>query len=380
EKKNLRRSKTMSTEAELFDSEHNVHRYTLVNSKQNFIVKVIDFGATITNIFVRDKQDVWRDVVLGFDRFDDYLREYNPYFGATVGRFANRIARSSFVLNGHDYKLETNEKGKNTLHGGYEGFSRKKWSLVDSSSSSLTLHLISANGDQQFPATVSVTVSFAVNDQCELSIDYNAYLSNFEREKLRTFINLTNHSYFNLNACMNAENDSVLNHEIHFTVDKFLENDGDQIPTTEILNVSDIPYMDFTGNSHSLGAKITVKGSGFDDCYVINAESDSYSIEGGKELKFIAKVRSPSTGITLDYFTTEPGFQFYTTNSIEANKVFTKNTQSGNIKRPLRKYCGFCLESQRFPNSCNVDRWQKQCLLTDGEEYKQSTVYRFSIS
>ncbi|RWS25660.1 aldose 1-epimerase-like protein [Leptotrombidium deliense] len=348
--------------------------YTLSNQDESIIAKVMEFGATITQLKVKDKNGVFRDIVLGFDNFEGYLRKENPYFGATVGRFANRIAKSSFDLNGRQYKLNSNESNGNTLHGGFEGFSHKNWTHVSSRNDSVELQLLSMNEDEGFPGTVKVNVKFSVAEN-SLIIEYKASLINFDNEQLCTVINLTNHSYFNLNGFCNTDGNTVFNHEIIFNTSQYLETDEYQIPTGNVLNVHDYPHMDFT-NKCLLKNKITERGKGFDDCYVIENDIKNYKITGG-ELKLIARVHSPLTGITMEYFTTEPGFQFYTMNKIAEN-ITTKVTQT-DLPQTINKHSGLCLESQRFPNACNENEWKPQCLLAGNETYKQKTVYRFSL-
>jgi aldose 1-epimerase len=371
----------MPVQTQIYNNENNITQYTISNSKESLIVKIIDFGATITHILVYDKNGKQRDVVLGFDDFDGYLgkKGTNPYFGAAIGRCANRIASGKFCLNGQSYQLPINN-GPNSLHGGIKGFDKQKWDLKGKTDNSITLQLISKDGDQNFPGTIRVELSYTVTDSNELRLDYLAEL--LKDQSLKTIINLTNHSYFNLNGCTNEEEIQVLNHTVSMTPTHYLEIDGSLIPTGRMLSTkTDSPLMDFAtndNNNHTIGERIgSIKPNGYDNCYVIDSDERNYNIKGGDRLREVAVVKSPITGITLTLSTSEPAFQFYTGNYL-TDALKTKANQSSK-PLSLAKHAGFCLEAQRFPNAINNEKWQKQVILSPNQKYTQKTVYKFSV-
>jgi aldose 1-epimerase len=371
----------MPVKTQIYNNENNITQYTISNRKESLIVKIIDFGATITHILVNDKNGKQRDVVLGFDDFDGYLgkKEKNPYFGAAIGRCANRIASGKFLLNGQSYDLPINNS-PNSLHGGIKGFDKQKWDLKGKTDNSITFELISKDGDQHFPGTIRVELSYTVTDSNELQLDYLAEL--LKDQSLKTIINLTNHSYFNLNGCTNEEEIQVLNHMVSMTPTHYLEVNDALIPTGRVLSTkTDSPQLDFAtndNNNHTIGERIaSVKPNGYDYCYVIDSDERNYNIKGGDRLREVVVVKSPITGITLTLSTTEPAFQFYTGNNL-TDALKTKANQSSK-PLSLAKNAGFCLEAQRFPNAINNEKWQKQVILSPNEKYIQQTVYKFSV-
>ncbi|CAG2115650.1 unnamed protein product, partial [Medioppia subpectinata] len=330
--------------------DHNINEYTLSNSTGGLEVKIIDYGATITHVFVTDKSGQKRDVVLGWDDLEGYLgnRGRNPFFGAAIGRCGNRISNGKFKLNGQSYTLALNN-GPNALHGGLKGYDKHRWTLIGKTNDSISLELVSPDGDEGYPGELRVELTYTVTEANELTLDYTARLAAAEHS-VDTIVNLTNHSYFNLSGCSGDGPElDVLNHTVRMSVHNYLDiNDAFQ-PTGKILSTkSDTPAMDFaTGDDqewHTIGERIgQVLPNGYDHCYVIDTDAKKYNISGNESVnEAVVEVRSPLTGISLTFSTTEPGFQFYTGNNVtEAQR--TKTTQAVPAIE-LRKNSGFCLE------------------------------------
>lgn len=360
----------MPVETVVFDKDENITQYAISNSSGNLVVKVIDFGAVITNVFVHDKNGKQRDVVLGFDNLKGYQSKDNPSFGSLVGRFANRIAKGKFSLNGTTYQLAINLE-PNTLHGGLKGFDKYKWTLVEKTDNSVTLELISKDGDEGFPSTLKVHITYSVTEDNELKLDYMAEVL----DDKDTILNLTNHSYFNLNGCTKEDEITVLNHSVYILPKKILDVDSTLIPTGKILSVEVDNVMDFFTKDHVLSERIPSKIEGYDNAYVLEADETKYNIKGGDKLELAAIVKSPLTGITVSFYTTEPTFQFYSGNVV-SDVLSTKTTQTATPIK-LAKYAGFCLEAQRIPDAINQEKWKKQVILSKGQKYEQKTVYHF---
>ena len=367
----------MPAKSTVFDVKNNVKQYEITNSQKSLVVKVLDYGGVVTNILFADKNNKTLDLVLGYDSFDGYLRADNPYFGALVGRYANRIAGGQFTLNDVKYDLDLNDGDgqHNTLHGGLQGFDKKKWTLKTSTDSSVTLELVSEDGDQEFPGAVKVDVTYTVTNDNELKLEYSAALL---PDSLKdTVINLTNHSYFNLNGCSTSAGIQILNHRLRMNSDHFLEVDKYLIPTGNVVSTKSVPIMDFSGQTlQTLSDKIPKLIDGYDHCYVIDTNTDALSVGGGQTLKESVVVNSPLTGITLTFSTTEPAVQFYTANYL-TDAFTTKSSQSAQPLK-LSKYSAICLEGQRYVDAINHNNWRKQVILSPGQTYQQKTVYKFS--
>jgi aldose 1-epimerase len=293
--------------------------------------------------------------VLGFDSLEGYLGKH-PYFGATVGRVANRIAKGKFTLNGQEYTLAVND-GPNTLHGGLKGFDKVIWkaepiSRPDGPSIKLTRR--SPDGEEGYPGNLDVSVQFTVTEQNELKIEYTATTDK------ATPINLSNHSYFNLAG---RTTEPVLGHELMLSADHYTPVDETLIPTGEIAPVAGTP-LDFTKPT-DIGARIKeLKGepTGYDHNFVLNS--------GGKSLALAVRVYEPKTGRVMELSTTEPGVQFYTGN-------FLDGTITGKDGIAYRKHHAFCLEAQHYPDSIHHANFPS-AVLEPGKTYTQTTVYKFS--
>jgi len=330
-----------------------VDLYVLKNG--NLTVKVMTYGAIITEIDAPDRNGKEGDVVLGFDSLEGYLGVH-PYFGSTVGRVANRIARGKFTLGGKEYTLATNN-GPNALHGGIKGFNKVVWKAEPTSQAggpAVKLAYTSPDGEEGYPGNLSASVTFTVTDKDELKIEYSATTDK------ATPINLSNHSYFNLAG---RTTEPILGHEVMLAADNYTPVDDTLIPTGEIAPVAGTP-LDFTKPT-DIGARIKqIKAEpvGYDHNFVLNS--------GGKSLSLAARVYEPKTGRILEMSTTEPGVQFYTGN-------FLDGTITGKDGIVYRQHHGFCLEAQHFPDSINHPNFPS-AVLEPGKTYSQTTVYKFS--
>ena len=326
-----------------------VFKYTLKNHK-GMEVDIITYGAIITALRIPDKQNEPGDVVLGFDTLEEYLGDH-PYFGAMVGRVCNRVAKSRFELGGKVFKISTNE-GVNQLHGGHKGFDKQIWTAYSHKTPdqiSLLLGYESADGEEGYPGAVLVEVEYALNDKNELIISCRA------KTDKATHVNLTNHSYFNLNNCEG----SIHEHELMIDADRITELDPESIPTGRILPVEATPY-DFR-LSAPIGERIASVEPGYDINYVLAMED--------RELTRVAAVNDPVSGRCMEVLTTLPGIQLYTSNHVEGIH--------GKEGKVYEKHCALCLETQYFPDSPNQNTFPSTVLMP-GEEYSAHTIYRFS--
>ncbi len=331
-----------------------VDLYTLTNAN-GMVVKIMTYGATVTELWVPDRGGRLADVTLGFDDLQGYLGP-NPYFGATIGRVANRIARGRFTLGGRHYTLATNN-GPNSLHGGNRGFDKVVWHGQPQESSTtpaVKFTYTSPDGEEGYPGNLNVAVVFTLTDQNELGIEYTAQTDQ------PTPVNLTNHTYFNL---CGAEKGDILGHELMLAADRYTPVDETLIPTGEIRSVHGGP-MDFTRPA-TIGSRIAQLAGdpgGYDHNYVLNS--------GGGSLALAARVYEPVSGRMMEMYTTEPGVQFYSGN-------FLDGTIRGKRGVVYGKHHGFCLEAQHFPDSVNRPDFPS-VILEPGQTYSQTTIYRFS--
>jgi len=328
-----------------------VFLYTMTNSN-GIIVKIANYGGIITSIQMPDKKGKSGDIVLGYDSLYQYI-ENNPYFGAIVGRYANRIAKGQFSLNGKNYKLAVNN-GKNHLHGGIKGFDKVVWDAIeiqDSTQVGLTLTYLSKDGEEGYPGKLIVRVTYTLNDKNELKTLIEA-----ETDK-PTPVNLCNHTYFNLSEA----DTNILGHILSIIADQFTDVDSDLIPTGELPSVSSTA-MDFRVAT-SIGSRIDKVGGGYDHNYVLRNTA-------GK-LGLAATLYDPGTGREVKIFTTQPGLQFYSGN-------FLDGTIKGKDGKVYYKHYGLCLETQHFPDSPNQSNFPNS-ILKPGEKYSEETVYQFSV-
>jgi aldose 1-epimerase len=332
--------------------------YTLSN-KKGMEVAITNFGGTIVSLKVPDREGRSADVVLGYEDVSGY-ETGKAFFGATVGRYANRIAGGKFILDGVTDKLPTND-GPNTLHGGIRGFSHRVWTAKDISGpmgQALQLTYWSKDGEEGFPGNLTAKVVFTLTNANELKIAYSATTDK------DTVINLTNHSYFNLSG--QGEGD-ILGHELTIHASKFTPVDSTLIPTGELRSVKGTPF-DFT-QSTPIGARIAQDdeqlklGKGYDHNWVLDA---------GQTVAphLAAQAHDPKSGRVLEVLTTEPGIQFYTGN-------FLDGTIHGKEGKVYNHRYGFCLETQHFPDSPNHPKFPTT-ELKPGQRYHSTTVFKFS--
>lgn len=326
-----------------------VDRYSFTNSN-NIEVQIISFGGIITSIKVPDKTGKREDIVTGFDNIKDY--EINPaYFGAIIGRVANRIHKGKFTLDGEDYSLAINN-GPNCLHGGIKGFDKKVWDAAIEGDL-LKLSLTSPDGEENFPGTVKCTVTYELNNDNELVIDYSATTDK------TTLINLTNHAYFNLAGHKEA---NVYDHTITLNAEKFTPKNEDGIPTGEIAGVNGTVFD--LRSPTLMGQHINnIPGDiGYDHNFCITSDN--------KEKKFAAKVEHEASGRVLETYTNQQGVQLYTGNYL--------NDIKGKDGACYGKHGAFCLETQVYPDAIHHTNFPS-CVLKPGETYRHTTWYKFSV-
>jgi aldose 1-epimerase len=316
--------------------------------------KICNYGAILTELHVPDRDGKLADVVLGFGDLKSYLGGH-PMFGATVGRFANRIAGAKFSLDGHDYTLARNS-GPNSIHGGQKGFDKAVWKaepLHSDEGVGVRLTYESRDGEEGYPGNLVATVTYTLTIRNELKISYHATTDK------ATPVNLTNHSYFNLAG---EGSGSIRDHELMINADSYTPADETLIPTGEIKPVRGTP-LDFTKPT-PIGARIAQLTStrGYDHNYVING--------GGKSLTLAARVKEPKSGRVMEMYTTEPGVQLYTANFLDGKLKGPSGT-------PYKQHDAFCLEAQHFPDSVHHANFPS-VILRPGKTYAQTTVYKFS--
>jgi aldose 1-epimerase len=335
-----------------------VFLYTLRN-QSGMDVKITNYGGTITSIKVKDRHGKFNDVVLGFDNLDGYVSKNNTsYFGALIGRYANRIAHGTFVLDGHQYHIPIND-GPNSLHGGLRGFDKRVWQAKDVSTArapEVELHYLSRDGEEGFPGNLSVTVRYSVSGENDLRLDYSATTDK------DTVLNLTNHSYFNLAGPGSGD---VLEHKLTLAADRFTPIDQTLIPAGAIKDVAGTP-LDFRKPT-TIGARINEDdqqlkfAKGYDHNFVLN--------HSGQGIELAAKVEEPHSGRVLEVFTTQPGIQFYSGNFL--------NGSVRGIGGVYNFRSALCLETQHFPDSPNHPNFPS-VVLRPGQEFHQTTIFRFS--
>lgn len=332
--------------------------YTLKNAG-NIEVKITNYGGIVTSIKVPDKNGKFDDVVLGFNNLQDYLSS-NTYFGAIVGRYANRIGNAKFSIDGQEYTLAKNN-WMNCLHGGVKGFDKVLWEaepVTGKGSQSLKLHYMSRDGEEGFPGNLDVTVTYTLTDDNSLKIDYLATTDK------PTVVNLTNHTYWNLAGEGSGD---ILGHQLMLNSGAFTPVDRGSIPTGEIRSVEDTP-MDFRKPA-AVGERI---GSDYEQLKFGNGYDHNWVINSGDDDKLIpaATVYEPVSGRYMEVYTTEPGVQFYSGNFL--------NNITGKSGRAYEPRSGLCLETQHYPDSPNKPEFPT-VVLYPGETYSTTTVYKFSV-
>ncbi|MEN9907814.1 MAG: hypothetical protein RLZZ540_955 [Bacteroidota bacterium] len=334
-----------------------IDSYKLKNQK-GMEVDIMTYGGIITSLKVPNKAGVSEEVVIGFNNFEQYTKD-NPYFGALIGRYGNRIAKGKFSLDGKEYKLATNN-GKNALHGGPEGFHRRIWTVEEAKggdAATLKLKYISKDMEEGYPGNLTVFVTYTLNKDNSLDVLYEATTDK------KTVVNLTQHSYFNLSGDFTK---TILNDEITIDADKLVPVDADLIPTGKLDDVTNTPF-DFR-KPKAIGKDIEVindqlkKGLGYDHCWVLNNQD--------KGFRFAASAYDPTSGRLLEVYTDQPGIQFYTGNFLDG----TLPTRDG---KTYAHRTGLCLETQHYPDSPNQKDFPTT-VLNPGESYKTKTSFKFS--
>ncbi len=335
-----------------------VEKYILKNS-EGMIVDIITYGGIITNWTAPNKDGEYEDVVLGYNSLDEYIKN-TPYFGALIGRYGNRIAKGKFSLEGTEYQLTVND-GQNHLHGGNKGFDKVVWTAEEmpatGNSVSLKLTYISEDGEEGYPGNLTTTVIYTLTDTNVLEVDYAATTD------IKTIVNLTQHSYFNLSGDFSK---TILNHEIVLHADKYIPVDDTLIPTGELADVTGTPF-DFR-QAKTVGKEINVEndqlknGLGYDHCWVLNNQV--------KGIRLAASAYHPESGRLLEIATDEPGIQLYTGNFLDG-KLPSK--QGGTYAHRT----GFCLETQHYPDSPNLPGFPS-VILKPEEIYTSTTTFKFS--
>lgn len=315
---------------------------------------ITNYGAKVVRLFVPDKNGKATDVVLGFDTLDEITTK-ETYYGVVCGRFANRIAKGKFTLDGKEYSLAINN-GPNHLHGGLEGYDKKVWDVVSASENTLVLHYFSVDGEENYPGNVDITVTYEVSDDNQLKIHYEATTDK------PTLVALTNHSYFNLEG---AGEGTIENHYLQLNADFHTLLDDNTCPTGEVSKVDGTPY-DFR-------EPILLKDRIHNEAYKANrGMDDNFVIRRSQphQLALAGYIYSPSNGVKMEVYTTKPGVQIYTDNWQEPIV--------GKQGKIYKQYSAICLEAQGFPNSPNLPHFPT-AVLRPGEKYDERCNYKFSV-
>jgi aldose 1-epimerase len=334
-----------------------VDLYRLKN-RNGLEVEITNYGGAVVRLRTPDRRGRMADIVLGYDNPRGYVAD-SSYFGALIGRYANRIAQGKVTLKGVEYQL-TKNNGVNHLHGGARGFHKVLWQareVAHTDGAALELTYLSKDTEEGYPGNLAVTVTYILSDANELRIEYTATTDK------ETVVNLTHHSYFNLAG---AGAGDVLNHQLKINADRFTPVDESLIPTGELKAVKGTPF-DFS-RATAIGSRINqadeqlIRGKGYDHNFVLNKK--------GQELSLAASVYEPSSGRALEMWTTEPGLQLYTGNFLDE--------VPGKAGQVYKRRGGFCLEAQHFPDSPNKPAFPST-ILKPGERYTQTTVYKFLV-
>ena len=330
--------------------------YVLKN-RNGLVSEITNYGARVVSLWVPDNNGNFDDIVLGFDNIDDYINAKEKYFGATIGRYGNRIKEGKFLINDKEYYLEKNN-GLNHLHGGNMGFSDVVWNAKQIDNQTLELNYFSKNMEEGYPGNLNVKIIYHLNNKDELKIEY------FAKTDESTHVNLTHHSFFNL---LGAGNETINEHLLYINANSFTPVDETLIPTGNIELVANTPF-DFSVPT-KIGKRINQEdnklnyGKGYDHNYVLN-NSQSEEI-------IAAKVYEKKSGRTLEVYTNEPGMQFYAGNFLSGT--------IGKHGKSYKKRSAFCLETQHFPNSPNQKNFPST-ILKPNEEYYSICIYKFSIN
>ncbi|QHS57022.1 galactose mutarotase [Mucilaginibacter sp. 14171R-50] len=331
------------------------HLYILKN-KNGVEAAVTNYGGRIVSLLVPDKNGKLTDVVLGFENVDGFINSKEPYYGATIGRYGNRIAKGKFKLNGIEYTLATNN-GPNTLHGGHPGFQEVVWDAKQTDSATLELSYLAKDMEGGFPGNLNVKVTYQITDDNAMKVSYSATTDK------NTVVNLTNHAFFNLNG---EGSGTILDHVVQINADNYTPVDSTLIPTGKIEAVAGTPF-DFTKPA-TIGARINTDnvqlkdGKGYDHNFVLSQHDITTPV---------ATVIGDKSGIKMEIFTEEPALQFYSGNFMQA-----QNVMKGGKKDEFRT--SFAMETQHYPDSPNQPTFPST-ELKPGQTYKTQSIYKFSV-
>jgi len=329
----------------------------VLKNKNGLVCEITNYGARVVSLWVPDINDNFDDIVLGFDNIENYISANEKYFGATIGRYGNRIRDGKFIINDKEYYLEKNN-GPNHLHGGNKGFNDVIWEAEQINEQILEFKYFSKNMEEGYPGNLDIKVIYNLNDYNELKIEY------FAKTDESTYVNLTHHSFFNL---LGAGNNTVNDHFLYINANSFTPVDETLIPTGEIKLVSNTPF-DFTAPT-KIGKRINHDndqlkfGNGYDHNFVLNNSNS-------KEI-LAARVIEKKSGRILEIYTNEPGMQFYGGNFL--------NGTIGKHNKTYKKRSALCLETQHFPNSPNQKNFPNS-MLNPNEEYYSICIYKFSTN
>ncbi len=352
-------AKTVQLDSTKFQKEidgKKTNLYVLKN-KNNVQAAFTNYGGRLVSLLVPDKDGKLVDVVVGFDSVDGFVNSTEPYFGATIGRYGNRIAKGKFSLDGKQYTLALNN-GQNTLHGGKKGFQAVVWDAAMPDSQTLVLTYLSKDMEEGYPGNLKVKVTYSLNDDNELKMDYEATTDK------KTVVNLTNHAFFNLNGEGSGD---ILNHELQIYADLYTPVDTTLIPLGKNVTVKGTPF-DFT-TATAIGKRIEEAndqlkaGKGYAHNFVLNGTK-------GLGMTHAATVKGDKSGVVMDIYTQEPGLQFYSGNFMQSKNVF-----KGGAKDDFRT--AIALETQHFPDSPNQPAFPST-VLNPGQTYKTTSIYKFS--
>lgn len=327
-----------------------------LKNKNGLKASFTNFGARLTSLIVPDKTGKMTDVVVGFNAIKDYVKSSEPYFGAIVGRYGNRIAKGTFAVEGVTYHAPTNN-GVNMLHGGTKGYQYVVWDAKKIDDTTLELSYLSKDGEMGFPGNLNVKVTYQLSDDNALVISYEASTDK------KTVVNLTNHAFFNLNG---EGSGTILDHQLQIFAQQYTPVDSTLIPTGELAPVAGTPF-DFNEPT-AIGKRITVRnkqlanGLGYDHNFVLSDKA---------EKKHAVRVVGDKSGIVMDIYTDQPGLQFYSGNFMKG-----KNTFKNGTKDEFRT--AFCLETQHFPDSPNHKNFPST-ELNAGETFKSTSSYQFAL-
>ena len=331
-----------------------VQLYTLTN-KNGIVAKITNYGAIVTELHVPDKAGGLADIVLGFENLDGYVKGH-PYFGAIVGRVANRIMNAAFTLDGRSYTLEPNDKPHH-LHGGRRGWDKVVWSAtaIDTAAGpALELTYVSKDGEEGYPGTVTATTVYTLTNANELKVEMRATTDK------TTLVNMAHHSYWNLAG---HDSGTILDHELMLYADQYTPGTP-MVPDGRIMPVKGTPF-DFT-TTKRIGKELQQAGGtpiGYDHNFVVNGEPN--------QLRPVARLKDPRSGRVMTVSADQPGVQFYTGNFLNGSAKGKGSTYG--------QYAALCLETQKFPNAINVPAWQNQVIVRPGQTYRHVMVHAFSV-